>query len=483
MDRISNIFETDSYKVTHAPQYPPKSWFVDSYLEARGGPYDHTCVFGPQIMVKEYLSNPIIKDDIDEAQDFFQEHFFGDGTLFQREGWERVLNVHDGYLPIRLRSVPEGTNVPVKNALLTVRNTDKELPWMTNYTETVLSQLWYPMTVATLSQHCRRIILGHLRDSGTPEAIDFKLHDFGFRGVSSRESAMIGGMAHLVNFKGSDTLRALVGARRLYHSRMAGFSIPASEHSTITSWLRAHEREAMLNMLTTYKTGFVACVSDSFDIFHACESLWGDALRNEVLSRDGVLVIRPDSGDPVQVILKCLHILWSKFGGSVNQKGYRVLDPHVRLIQGDGVDPQAIDMILTVMGINGYSADNIAFGMGGALLQKLHRDTQKFAFKCSAIEGEYGYRDVFKDPITDPGKTSKAGRLTLYRTPGGKLVTGILGQPTNALGYPAPDYVDVMHTIYEVNGLTKTRHIYTEETLDAIRERAREGEEPKALAA
>jgi len=253
----------------------------------------------------------------------------------------------------------------------------------------------------------------YLEKTGDPSGIDFKLHDFGFRGVSSVESAGIGALAHLVNFLGTDTMQALVVAAKYYNQvDNVGYSIPASEHSTITSWGQEGEVKAYENMLDAYADSPLrACVSDSFDIYNACENIWGGVLKDKVLNLKGTLIIRPDSGDPKTVVLKVLDILWDKFGGKINAKGYKVLDPHVRVIQGDGVNYESINQILFAVTRHGFSIDNIAFGMGGGLLQQLDRDTQKFAFKCSSITTDGVEKDVWKDPVTDKGKASKRGRF------------------------------------------------------------------------
>lgn len=207
-------------------------------------------------------------------------------------------------------------------------------------------------------------------------------------------------------------MAALVTAREYYHTGMAGFSIPAAEHSTITSWGKDHEVDAFRNMIMQFKDQpLYAVVSDSYNIFKACDELWGTVLKDDVLNAGGRLIVRPDSGDPVKVILRVLEILGERFGYIKNEKGYKVLNPSVRVIQGDGVDQYSILLILAEMQMKGWSADNIAFGMGGALLQKLNRDTQKFAFKCSSITVDGQEKDVFKDPITDKGKVSKVGRF------------------------------------------------------------------------
>jgi nicotinamide phosphoribosyltransferase len=268
----------------------------------------------------------------------------------------------------------------------------------------------------------RHLITKYLNRTGTPELVDFKLHDFGFRGVSSVESAGIGGAAHLISFKGTDTIAGLLLARKYYSEPMAGFSIPAAEHSTITSWGQEQEVDAMRNMLQKFPSGTVAVVSDSFNIFDACRDIWGGQLKDEILNRNGTLVIRPDSGDPVQVLAKgqpnVFDILSGKFGCTVNSKGFKVLNDKVRVIQGDGIDFEMIDSILYALKQKGYSADNITFGSGGALLQKLNRDTLKFAFKCSSVEVNGEERDVYKNPVTDKGKQSKRGRLQLVKEDG-----------------------------------------------------------------
>jgi nicotinamide phosphoribosyltransferase len=196
---------------------------------------------------------------------------------------------------------------------------------------------------------------------------------------------------------------------------MAGFSIPAAEHSTITAWGKDREVNAFRNMLKQFAKpgGLVAVVSDSYDIYKACENLWGDVLKQEVLDSGATIVVRPDSGDPVKVSVDCVKILYKKYGGRINSKGFKVLHDSIRVIQGDGVNPQSIESILKNLLAAGYSAENMTFGMGGGLLQKLNRDTQKWAMKCSAIEINGVWRDVYKDPITDKGKVSKRGRITL----------------------------------------------------------------------
>ena len=417
------LLNTDSYKVSMFKQYPAGTTGVYSYIESRGGRYDSTVFFGLQAFIKEYLLEPITQADIDIADEILTAH----GEPFNRQGWEYILRTHGGFLPVVIKAVPEGTIVPVKNVLATIENTDPECYWLTTYLETALLRaVWYPTTVATQSKAIKNVIAEYLEKTGDISGINFKLHDFGARGVSSWESAGLGGAAHLVNFMGTDTVSGLLIAREYYGAGIAGFSIPAAEHSTITSWGRDNEVEAYRNMLKQFgkPASIFAVVSDSYDVFNAAEKLWGEELKDEIVASGSTLVIRPDSGDPDVICRKLVTILGQKFGYTTNAKGYKVLN-NVRLIQGDGVNERTIRMILGSFQAYGWSADNIAFGMGGALLQIVDRDTQRFAMKCSSAQINGVWVDVQKDPITDSGKKSKAGRVTLWTNSGGEYASGV----------------------------------------------------------
>ena len=427
---VNLILNTDSYKPSHWLQYPPNTEYVYYYVESRGGKYDATVAFGLQMFMKEYLTQPITQVMIEEAEQFLTAH----GEPFNREGWQYILDELDGYLPLEIKAVPEGTVVPTRNVLATIVNTDPNCFWLGSYIETsLLRGIWYPTTVATNSWSIKQVIRKALIETADEEALAglyFKLHDFGARGVSSFESAGIGGAAHLVNFMGTDTISGILWAQEYYNTKeMVAFSVPAAEHSSITTWGKARETDAYRNMIKQFggKFPIIAVVSDSYDIFNAVENMWGGELKEEVLGSGSTIVVRPDSGDPAEVVAKCALLLDSKFGSTVNSKGYKVLND-IRIIQGDGINEESIRDILSTLRGYGFSADNVTFGMGGALLQQVNRDTQKFAMKASAafIDGEWV--DVFKDPVTDTVKHSKKGKMDLYRDENGELYTGVEGQ-------------------------------------------------------
>lgn len=413
------LLDTDSYKASHWLQYPPGTTHVHSYIESRGGRFDRTVFFGLQMWLKQYLSKPITQEMIDEAETFWTAH----GEPFNRAGWEYILHAHGGKLPVSIRAVAEGSVIPVNNVLLTIENTDPECFWLPSFLETALLRaVWYPTTVATVSWHAKQIIRAALVKSAdeVEQQLMFKLHDFGARGVSSQESAAIGGAAHLVNFMGSDTVSGVVAANKFYNEPMSAFSIPAAEHSTITSWGRDREDAAYANMIKQFAKpgGLVAVVSDSYDVMNATRNIWGTKLKDMVVNSGATLVVRPDSGDPLVVPVDVVEALSQQFGFTVNSKGYKVLPKCVRVIQGDGITIESLPRILDNLLSRGFSADNMAFGMGGGLLQQVNRDTQKFAMKCSAVCIDNVWQDVFKDPVTDPGKRSKRGRLMLTRETG-----------------------------------------------------------------
>jgi nicotinamide phosphoribosyltransferase len=428
-------FGTDSYKHSHHPLLPEGTEVVYSYGEARvGGQFKEITFFGLQYIIGRYLTGQVVtREKIEEAAAFCKGHF-GNEAVFNRKGWEHILAVHGGKLPIRIRALPEGTTVPEGTALFTIENTDPEVPWLTNFLETLIMQVWSPTTVCTGSREVKKIIARYLEETGDPAGLSFKLHDFGYRGVSSLETAALAGAAHLVNFMGTDTLAAMPLLRDYYGiDTVPGFSIPATEHSIMTSRGPEGEADVVRKILATYPTGLVAMVIDSYDAIGFIKNVIGgnpDILET-IRNRQGTVVFRPDSGSLPEIDIKVFNALEEVFGSETNPKGYRVLPPYVRMIQGDGikwlegylVPTHTVEDILAAFKDAGISADNIAFGSGGGLLQAFNRDTCRFAIKCSAMQINGEWVDIFKQPKTDPTKNSKRGRLVVVRSVSGKWVT------------------------------------------------------------
>jgi nicotinamide phosphoribosyltransferase len=413
------ILATDSYKASHYKQYPPGTSRVTSYIEARvGGDFDKVLFFGLQAFIREYLDKPISLRDIQEAETIIT----GQGMPFNRDGWVHILRKHNGYMPVVIEALPEGVVVPVGTPLVQIYNTDPACFWLTSYLETALLRaIWYPSTVATVSWYARQELGRYVEettDGDVSAVLDFMLHDFGARGVSSGESAMLGGMSHLINFKGTDTVEGLTGAMRYYDAgEVVGFSVPASEHSTMTAWSECNEEIAYSNMLRAFPDGIVSIVADSYDYKNAVENIFGDKLQMRIIERGrrgGRTVIRPDSGDPVPTVLFTLNSLARVFECETNTKGFRVLPDYIRVLWGDGIDLQDMIEILQAMRVRGWAAENIVFGMGGGLLQKVNRDSLRFAMKANQITILGESMPISKSPKTDPSKGSKAGSQAVF---------------------------------------------------------------------
>ncbi len=418
MKRRSLVFKTDSYKSSHWLQFPENrgSYY---YIESRGGA-EEVLFFGLQAVIKRILSKMPTKKEVKKAAKFWANH----GVAFNKKGWMKLVKL--GYYPIEIHAVEEGKLIKTKEVQVTIESTDDRFGWLPGWIETTLLQLWYPTTVATKQFECKKVILEYLKKTGTPEDAPFKLHSFGYRGVSSEESAGIGGSAELLTSMGTDTVAGILEAQDMYNTNaMLGFSINAAEHSTITAWGREFERDAYENMLNQFlKPGaIVAVVSDSYDLSNAVLKYWGGEFKERIIQSGGTLVVRPDSGEPSEIVLRTLEQLGECFGTEVNAKGYKVLPSYVRVIQGDGLNgADDIRKVLEVITEAGWSADNVAFGMGGGSLQQVNRDTYKYAMKMSAIfkknkDGQFAWSDVFKEPADAPWKNSKKGRFDKLNLP------------------------------------------------------------------
>lgn len=430
------ILNTDSYKLSHYRMYPEETETIYSYFEAReGAKYNEIVFFGLQYILQHHLAGMrVAPRDIDEAEKIVDAHM-GPG-VFNREGWEIILNEYDGFLPVKIQAVPEGTVCKPGDVLFTIENYGgKRLAWLTSYLETLLVQVWYPMTVASLSYNTKQRIKKILVETtGSDNGLEFMLHDFGCRGATTLESAAIGGTAHLVNFVGTDTVPALMFAKSYYGADTAslGFSVAAAEHSVMTSWGRTGEAEMFARLMDQYPTGILALPIDSYDYIHFIAEIV-PTFREKILNRNGKIVFRPDSlskfhNTPEEEVRWILESLYETFGGIVNDKGYKVLDPNIGVLWGDGIDPDGIIRILEMAADAGYAASNLVFGMGGGLLQKVNRDTLRCAFKCSAQLRNGDWIPVSKEPL-DSSKTSKKGTFNHLQLPvvfdTGKLITPI----------------------------------------------------------
>jgi nicotinamide phosphoribosyltransferase len=432
------ILLSDSYKVGHHAMYPEGTQNIYSYFESRiGAKFPETVFFGLQMYLKKYFVGQVVTQaDIDEAKEFCKAHFAG-MEFFNLDMWQYIVDFHDGKLPLRITAVREGTPVPVSNVLMAVEITDETInprtkkaycAPLTNFFETILTHVWHPSNVATISRDIKK----HLKnafDKTVPDElgwlVDYMLHDFGFRGVSSIESAGMGGAGHLVNFKGTDTLIAIKYAQRYYNTtEMVGHSVAASEHNIMTAEGKDGEFKVVERLINEYQNGILSVVSDSYDIENALKE-YGTTFREAILNRgEGAkFVVRPDSprfeGDtPADQILWIVKQLEKDFGATVNVKGYKMLHPKVGVIYGDGLSRDEIIEAIDTLVANGYAASNCVFGMGGGLLQKHNRDTQRNAFKSSAQKRDGVWHKIFKNP-KDTTKASKRGRLALVKADAG----------------------------------------------------------------
>lgn len=454
------ILKTDSYKIDHWEMLPQGAQYLYSYGESRGSDqysvrglpegYTVTVFHGLQGILKRHFSGRLTMKDVDEAEALVDMHM-GPG-VFNRKGWEQIVTKFKGKLPLRIRCLKEGTIVPTGNVLWTVENTHPDFAWLVSYFEPLFLQAWYPITVASVSYSIRQVVENAFRQS-VDEGVgsQFKLHDFGFRGVSSVESARIGGAAHLVaGWMGTDTIQAIIELKTHYGaSGMPAFSVRATEHSVVCSNSDADNRddsnalEMAIQLLEKHK-GIVACVGDTYSIRRFAEWCATDPIKTRIMNSGGTFVLRPDSGCPTEIPVEIIGILMNGFGYTVNSKGYKVLPDCIRVLQGDGINESSIRKIYANMFELEYSADNIVFGMGGALLQHCDRDWLKFAQKASALCVNGVWKDLYKDPDTDSVKRSKKGRVTTFKDSNGKYFSDRIElQETNS------HITDQLYTVWE----------------------------------
>ncbi|MGN6492961.1 MAG: nicotinate phosphoribosyltransferase [Agriterribacter sp.] len=417
---------TDYYKVGHIFQYPPNTTLVYSNLTPRKSRLKNVnemVFFGLQYFMKEYLVK------------YFNENFFEQPkekvmieykrrirtSIGELPDYAHIEKLHDlGYLPIEIKALPEGSLVPMRVPCLTVVNTLPEFYWLTNFLETILSAItWQACTSATIAYQYKKLLTHYAEETGVPaDFVQWQAHDFSFRGMSSLESAMISGMAHLTSFTGTDTIPAIDALEQYYSAdadkELVGGSVAATEHSVMCSGSKEGELETFKRLITeVYPSGIVSVVSDTWDLWKVCTTYLSE-LKETVLRRNGKVVIRPDSGDPVKIICGdpegktqeerkgVVELLWDIFGGTVTNKGYKLLDAHIGAIYGDSINLERAEAICKGLLQKGF-ASQVVFGVGSYTYQYNTRDTFGLAMKATYVEIAGEGRNIFKDPVTDDG--------------------------------------------------------------------------------
>lgn len=522
---MNSILLADGYKLSHAPQYPQGTTLVFSNFTPRGDKYapakakGGVIVFGTQLTMQRihehfsenffctaerivYADHPKrilalkkqVLNQVKEELDMYLNTDY-DMTHFA-DLWDL------GYLPIEVRALDEGTFCPIKVPMMTIHNTHPEFFWVPNFLETILSNmLWKPVTSATIAHAYRKILdKWAIKTTGSTEGVDFQAHDFSMRGLDSIEATVSSGLGHLTSFTGTDSLPTIWGARKYYDAEgfVAG-SVPATEHSVMCAGGKEDELQTYNRLLELYPTGIVSVVSDTWDLWNVITVIL-PKLKDKILARDGKLVIRPDSGDPVDILCGksfdksgsyvgkgtstyvssmddtpeykgVVELLWDEFGGTINEKGYKVLDPHIGAIYGDSITLERAEEICKRLEAKGFASTNVVFGIGSFTYQYNTRDTYGMAMKATYVERETGAPEyttkghaIFKDPITDDG--------------GKKSATGLLAVNLHAV---TEEYIlkenCSWNDIGSEDNMLKVRyldgHFYNETNLAEIRERVK----------
>lgn len=428
------MWDLDAYKIGHMTQYPEDTEYIYSVLQLRYS-YDHideVVMIGLQYFIKEYLTKPFTQEGVDE----FLLELKRMGVYHESLDKKLQSLVDLGYLPIEIKAIPEGTILQVPNAICTVTNTLPGYHWVVGLIETLLLKIWAPILTASKSLKYRKLVTKYMNktsDNNTDDVIDFMIHDFGSRGCSCPEHAALTGMAHALVFRGSDTIATIPLIKEYYglgQSVSLINSIPATEHSVMCSYGVEHELDAFKAMLDKYPTGLLSIVSDTYDWYNVMDKYTVE-LHDVIMERDGKVVFRPDSGNPIDIIvgtikeyipyeeydkynakeLGGIRALAKVFGTTVNSKGYRVLNPKVGLIYGDGMYLERYEETLKLLEKIGYSVENLVIGVGG-ILRDGSRDSVGAAFKATWIKrrGMDAY-SIMKNPITDTKKKSFKGRV------------------------------------------------------------------------
>lgn len=450
------LADTDSYKLGHFRGYRKGTTTVYSYIESRGGRYPAVMLAAFQKLLYEKLGQPITRANIEEMAQFAPAH----GLSFNREGWEIILNEYGGRLPLLIKAAPEGLMIPIRNALISVENLDPRLGWLTSYFETmILRDVWTASTIAARIFYMAQRINAHWTEHSDTPMSPFALLDFSSRGTMGFDHSVIGGIAYLNMFAGSDNVPAVRAANYYYFSDMSAWSVAATEHSISSSFGRDNDRDYLANSLENMvdEGGILSLVGDTWNIYRFAEM--ASEFKDVIANKDIKLVVRPDSGDFREVLPRVIKTLAGGFGTTKNGKGLDVINMNVKMLQGDGMNEDTHMLPFTLAADLGIAPDSIITAAGGGLMTAdLDRDTNKWAMKAAemVIDGERV--DIFKDPITDPGKASKRGRFALIRNDQGEFET------VNRVN-DAEDRADLLETRFHMGDVINAS------TLDQIRER------------
>jgi len=447
----SMMLMADFYKISHRACYPEGTQVIYSTWTPRTSrmpEVNSVVTFGQQAFIKDYLIDMFneqffnrTKEDVVSEYVRIIKNTLGDPNPHTKH----IEQLHDlGYLPLSIMSLPEGTVAPLKVPTMTIQNTDSDFFWLTNYIETLAScELWQPSTSATIAYEYRKLLDQAAMDTvGDTSFVQFQGHDFSMRGLSSLRSATTSGLGHLLSFVGTDTIPAIQAAERLYNANvekeLVGTSVPATEHSIQSSY---EDDMVYLNKIITevHPTGIVSVVSDGYDFWDVIGRVV-PALKSKIMARDGKVVIRPDSGDPVKIICGdpdaktelerkgAVQALWDIFGGTLSPKGYKLLDSHIGLIYGDAITLQRAKEITSRLKESGFASVNVVFGIGSYSYQYNTRDTFGFALKATHCMINGREKFLFKNPKTDDGtKKSQKGRVAVIRENGVLKVVDQLG--------------------------------------------------------
>ncbi len=438
---MNPLLLTDGYKVDHRRQYPTNTTLVYSNWTPRKSRIEgieEVVFFGLQYCIKKYILHDFEKYFFNQPKEKVVAQYarrINNYLGANQVGTKHIEKLHDlGYIPMVIKALPEGVSVPMRVPMFTMYNTIPDFFWLTNYFETLISAvIWMPCTSATLAKQYRKLLDKYaLETSSTPDFVDWQGHDFSMRGMAGIEAAVSSASGHLLHFKGTDTIPAIDFLENYYQAatdhEIIGGSVPATEHSVMCMGTVTHEIETFKRLITTvYPKGVVSIVSDTWDLWKVLTE-YLPKLKKEVLNREGKVVIRPDSGDPVAIICGnpeaknvnerkgVVELLWDTFGGKINDKGFKELDPHIGAIYGDSITIHRATQICEQLKEKGFASTNIVLGIGSFTYQYNTRDTFGFAMKATYGEVNGQGREIFKDPVTDDGtKKSAKGLLKIER--------------------------------------------------------------------